>query len=65
MKPLIDIVSAKARKYIYAVLSAAVAVYGLWEASQGDWRAFGVAVATTVVALMATANTDSSGSTDA
>lgn len=58
MKPLIDIIPAKVRKYVYAVLSFAVAVYGIWEASQGDWRAFTVAVVTAAVGIMATANTD-------
>jgi hypothetical protein len=57
MKPLVDLIPAKARKYVYAVLSAAVAVYGLWQASLGDWTQFAVALVTALVGLMATANT--------
>lgn len=57
MNALIDLMPAGARKYVYALLSAAVAVFGIWQASQGDWIEFSVALVTTLVALMATANT--------
>lgn len=57
MNALVELMSAKARKYTYAVLSAAVAVYGIWEASQGEWQTFAVGIVTALVGLMATANT--------
>lgn len=58
MNYLIDIIPATARKYVYAVLSAGLAVFSLWEANQGDWKAFGINLAGAIVAVMATANTD-------
>lgn len=57
MNALIDLIPAKGRKYLYAVLSGAVAVYGIWQAVEGDWTQFGVSVVTSVTALLATANT--------
>lgn len=53
----VDVIPAKARKYVYAGLTLAAVVYGVWQASDGDW---GEVVGATIVALingMATANT--------
>lgn len=57
MDVLVDVIPAKARKYVYAALTLAAIVYGVWQASDGDW---GKVIGATIVALingMATANT--------
>lgn len=58
MGALVDLIPAKARKVLYAVLSAGVAVYGIWQATEGNWDEFTVSVITSLTGLMATANTD-------
>lgn len=56
MNALIDIIPAKARKYLYAILAAALAVYAIWQAVDGDWTQFSVALTTAVVNIMAAGN---------
>lgn len=54
---LVNVIPAKARKYVYAGLTLAAIVYGVWQASDGDW---GEVIGAVIVALingMATANT--------
>lgn len=58
MNYLVDLMPAKYRKYLYAVLSAAVAVYGIWQAVEGDWTQFTVSLVTTLTGVLATANTN-------
>lgn len=36
--PLVDVVPAKARKYVYAALSLAALGWSLYQASDGDWK---------------------------
>ncbi len=38
--PLTDVLPPKVRQYVYAVLSLAALVWGVWEASNGDWKQF-------------------------
>lgn len=40
MNPLIDVLPAKARKYVYALLALAAIALGAYKASQGDWLEF-------------------------
>jgi hypothetical protein len=35
--PLFDVIPAKARKYVYAVLALAAIVFSAYQASNGDW----------------------------
>lgn len=58
--PLTELIPAQYRKYVYVVAAAAVFVYGLWEASNGDIRAFVVSVVTALVAGLAASNTSGS-----
>lgn len=53
-----NLLSARTRKIVYGVLSAALFVYGIFEASQGDWTQFAVSLVTSVVAEMARQNTN-------
>lgn len=58
LKFLIDLIPAKARKYVYAILAIAVFVYGVWQAADGNWGQFIVSLVTSAVSTLATANTD-------
>ena len=58
MNYLVDLIPAKYRKYLYAVLSAAVTVYGIWQAVEGDWTQFSVSLVTALTGVLATANTN-------
>lgn len=37
MNPLENIIPARYRKLVYALLSLAALVFGIYQASQGDW----------------------------
>lgn len=54
---LADVIPAKGRKYVYAVVATALFVYSVWEASNGDIRTFLVSLASTLVVALAAANT--------
>ena len=54
MNPLTDVIPAKARKYVYALVTLAALVYGAIEASNGDTRTLiGSLIAALVTALAA------------
>ena len=58
--PLTDVIPAKARKYVYALITLAALLWGVYEASDGDWKKFvgGLIVAlTTATAASNTPNT--------
>lgn len=55
---LIDFIPAKQRKIVYAVLTVAVTLYGVWQGFDGDWGQFAVSVVTALVTALATANTN-------
>lgn len=52
-----EIIPPKARKYVYAVMALAVILWGIYEASQGDWGQFAGGVAVMLTGLMAASNT--------
>lgn len=56
--PLTDLIPAKYRRYVYAVAAAAMFVYGIYQATEGDWTAFVVALVGSLVPATAHANTD-------
>lgn len=56
-------IPAKYRQYIYGGGTLALAVYALWEASNGDIKSFVIALVSSAVTALATANTDPSGNT--
>lgn len=58
MNPLTDLIPAKYRKYLYALVSLAAVVYGVYEASNGDWKQFAVALVGLAASALAHANTD-------
>ena len=56
MNYILKMVPARARQWIYALLSAALVVWGIWEASSGEWKAFALSLAGAVTAEMALLN---------
>ena len=48
MNPLTDIIPARYRQKVYAALALVALVWGIYEASDGDWRTF---VGSLIVAL--------------
>lgn len=62
--PLTELIPAQYRKYVYLVAAAALFVYGIWQISAGDAKAFVVALASALVSGLAASNTSgSNGST--
>lgn len=59
MNPLNDIVPAKYRRFVYAVLALAALVFGIWQASDGDWTVFVGSLLTSLVTATAASNTSS------
>lgn len=58
MNPLTDLIPAKYRKYLYAAVSLAAFVYGIYEAADGDWKQFAIALVGAAASALAHANTD-------
>ena len=56
MTELLKMVPAKYRQWTYAVLSAALFVWGLWEASNGDWKSLVLGVIGAVSSEMSRQN---------
>lgn len=56
MNPLFDIIPAKGRKYVYALVGLAALVWGAWQAADGDWKVVVGSVVTALVAGLAHAN---------
>ncbi|WP_062077656.1 hypothetical protein [Demequina globuliformis] len=61
MKYLHDILPARVRWHVYGTITLALAVWSIWEASQGDWGQFAIAIASATATAMAQGNTDTSG----
>lgn len=57
---LADVIPAKARKYVYALVATALFVYSLWEVSGGDIKSFLIALGSSLVTALAAANTPAS-----
>lgn len=55
MNPL-TVLPAKARKYVYALLTLAALIYGAYQASDGDWLTALGSVLVSLTGGMATAN---------
>jgi len=64
MNPLTDLIPAKYRKYVYALAAAAAVVYGVYEASNHDWKETAIAVVGLVVSGLAHANVGTTPTTD-
>ena len=58
MNPLTDIIPAAARKYVYLIAAAALFVYGIWQVSDGDLRAFVIALVSALVSGLAASNVE-------
>lgn len=55
---LVDVVSPKARKYIYAAVALIAFGYGIWQAAGGDWRAVVPSLIGSLMGALAHANTN-------
>lgn len=62
MNALFDIIPAKYRRLVYSLTTLALAIYGIWEVSQGDVKTFLISLASAVVTALASANTVALGS---
>jgi len=58
MLNVLTLIPAKYRKYLYAAVALGAFLFGLWQASNGDWRQFVGALFAALVAATAHANTD-------
>jgi hypothetical protein len=58
MNPLTDIIPAKARKYVYAVVALAALLFGAWQAAGGNWTVFAGSVLGGLVSATAASNTN-------
>lgn len=59
MNPLNDVLPAKARLVIYALVFLAGLVLAAWQAAEGDWVAFGVLVTGSLTGALAGSNVSS------
>lgn len=55
--PLTELIPARARKYVYGIAALVGLVYGVYQASGGDWNQFIAALIATLVPLLAASNT--------
>lgn len=65
MNPLTDLLPPKARAVLYAIVAAAGVVYGIWQASNQDWRQFTVAVIAALTGALAGSNVKPKSDADA
>lgn len=56
--PLTDVLPAKVRRYVYAVVSLAAAIFTVYQATEGDWKEFTAGALAVLVGATATSNTD-------
>ena len=59
MNVLTDVIPARYRRYVYAVVTLAALIWGAWEASQGDWQVFVGTLIGALVTATAASNTPS------
>lgn len=52
-----DVLPPAARKYVYAVLALVALVWGIWQASGGDWGQFVAALVASLTGALAASNT--------
>ena len=55
--PLYDVIPAKARKYVYAVLSLAAIIFAAYQLADGDWLKFTGALIVALTGATAASNT--------
>ena len=58
MNPLADVLPAKVRKYVYALLALAAVVLAGYQATEGDWVQFAVYVVGALTGATAASNTN-------
>ena len=54
--PLVNVLTPRVRQVLYAVLFLASLVFGLWQASEGDWLLFAGSLVTSLLGLTAASN---------
>lgn len=57
MQFLVDIIPAKARRYVYGAVALASLIFGAWQAADHDWKATIVSLVPLAVGALAHANT--------
>lgn len=57
MNPLNDVLPARARKVLYAVLFVLALAFAAWQASDGDWVEFAGGLITALFGATAASNT--------
>lgn len=55
--PFTDLIPAKYRKYVYALVALASIVLAAWTAAAGDWRVFAASLVSALVSGLAHGNT--------
>lgn len=61
MNILTDVIPARFRKYVYAALTLAALVWGVLEASNGDWKQFVGGLIVALTSATAASNTAPAG----
>lgn len=61
MNILTDVIPARFRKYVYAALTLAALVWGVWQASNGDWKQFVGGLIVALTSATAASNTTPAG----
>lgn len=57
MNPLNDVLPARVRQIAYAILFVAALVFGVYQASEGDWKLFVGGLITSLLGALAASNT--------
>lgn len=55
--PVRDLLPPRVRQILYAVLFVAALVFGIWQASDGDWWVFTGSLLAALLGLLAASNT--------
>lgn len=58
---LTDVIPVRARKHVYAALTLAAIVFGVYQASDGDWRSFVGGLIVALTTATAASNTHPDG----
>lgn len=63
MKILTNVIPSRYRQYVYAILTLVALVWGVYEASAGDWKSFvgGLIVALTTATAASNTPAETSG----
>ena len=60
MNPLVDLIPARARKYVYGIILLSALVFGAWQASEGNITVFIGSVIAALVNALALSHTNTS-----